>query len=371
MPTQPMPKGWPLVPFVVVVVAAATAASCTGANDRPDPPRTAMTASSAAPASAAPAAASVASAAPSAAPGSLPGVAERRALSLLFPGGAPASCASVAEKDRVRCWIGARYEAHEKERALALALYDEIGDVAGTEREHHMEGGFRGTIHIVPELPVGPHERHLRWVLGAQRDIAAFMKAIEAKAQKPVRYRHAGLAWRFLRSVGLTTPSAYAAEWEVGYNVRGSLHGSADAVRETIFHEVFHLNDQEHSGWSRRALGAMVDGLMEKCGTQVACLKPYAPGKTMVRGGRTTRFNRTTVTPPTSTPPSSRRGTSSSTARCWTGSVMPRARSSAGRKRTPGRGRPCPKSSSAGSTSSPRASEAPAQIESKRRAAIA
>ncbi len=229
--------------------------------------------------------AAAASAAPSAAVSEPPGVAEARAVSLLFPGGAPAACSSASGKARVRCWVGARYEAHENERALALALFDELGDVAGTEREHQMEGGFRGVIHIVPELPVGPHERHLRWVLGAQRDIAAFLKAIEDEATEPVRYRHAGLAWRFLRSVGRTTPSAYAASWEVGYNVKGSLHGSADAVRETIFHEVFHLNDQAHESWSRRALGPMVDGLMQKCGTKVACLKPYAPAKTMVRGG--------------------------------------------------------------------------------------
>ncbi len=226
-------------------------------------------------------------AAPSSAAGAPapPTVAEERAVQLLFPGGAPAACPAGERRARIRCLLGARYEEHPKEKELALALFDEVGDVAGTEREHDMEGGFRGVIHIVPELPVGPHERHLRWVLGAQRDISTFLVALERDAKSPVRYRHGALAWRFLRSVGRTTPSAYAGEWEVGYNVKGSLHGSADAVRETIFHEVFHLNDQEHDGWSRKALGAMVDGLMEKCGTKVACLKPYAPGKTMVRGG--------------------------------------------------------------------------------------
>ncbi len=204
---------------------------------------------------------------------------------MLFAGGAPAACAALTGRRKIRCAIEARYAGHAKERELALALFDDVGDVAGTEREHHMDGGFRGAIHIVPELPVGPHERHLRWVVGAQRDIRSFLAQIGERAEKPVRYRHTALVWRFLRSVGRTTPSAYAAGWEVGWNVKGSLHASADAVRETIFHEVFHLNDQAHGGWSRRALGSTVDAIMTKCGTRAACLKPYAPGKTMVRGG--------------------------------------------------------------------------------------
>jgi hypothetical protein len=274
------------VGFRGLVVALGLVTACSPANEpavsassAPAPRVMTASSSAAAPASA-PAAASASAAS---APPAPPSVSEQRALEILFPGGAPASCAGSSSK--IRCFIGARYEEHPKEKDLALALFDEIGDVAGTEKEHRMEGGFRGVIHIVPELPVGPHERHLRWVLGAQRDIRSFVKAIEAKAKTPVRYRHGALAWRFLRSVGRTTPSAYAGGWEVGYNVKGSLHGSADAVRETIFHEVFHLNDQEHQNWSRRALGKMVDELMEKCGTKVACLKPYAPGKTMVRGG--------------------------------------------------------------------------------------
>lgn len=281
-PTQPSLGLLAAATSIVMVLG------CTGAGDVSATTRAGsdnMTVLSASPsaAAAAPAISASASAAP-VAPAAL-AVSEERARQLLFPGGAPAACTGGDPRAKVRCLVGARYEAYPKEKELALALFDDIGDVAGTEREHDMEGGFRGMIHIVPELPVGPHERHLRWVLGAQRDIKAFLAAVESNAKSPVRYRHGALAWRFLRSVGRTTPSAYASEWEVGYNVKGSLHGSADAVRETIFHEVFHLNDQEHDSWSRKVLGQMVDELMEKCGTKVACLKPYAPGKTMVRGG--------------------------------------------------------------------------------------
>jgi hypothetical protein len=149
--------------------------------------------------------------------------------------------------------------------------------------EQDMEGGFRGKIHLVPEVPLGRYRRHLEWVAGATGDFVAFFGALSAPA--PVRYRVRPLAFRFFRSVRRTTPSAYAGGWDVSYNVSGSLNGSADAVRETLFHEVFHLNDAAHGDWSARALRAIFDAIVARCGTRVACLRPYAPGDTMVRGG--------------------------------------------------------------------------------------
>jgi hypothetical protein len=85
--------------------------------------------------------------------------------------------------------------------------------------------------------------------------------------------------------VGRTTPSAYANGWRVGYNVSGSLNTSRDSIRDTLVHEVFHLNDEEHGNWSRKTLGATFDAIVARCGTRLACLTPYAPMKTTVRGG--------------------------------------------------------------------------------------
>ena len=81
------------------------------------------------------------------------------------------------------------------------------------------------------------------------------------------------------------TPSAYAHQWTIAYNLSGSLHLSAPAVRETMFHENFHLNDQAHGDWSDRALSPMFDAVVRKCGTAMACLAPYSPGTTVVKGG--------------------------------------------------------------------------------------
>jgi len=204
-----------------------------------------------------------------------------RAREVLFPEGIPVGC----ETDDVRCHLARRLLAHEPERNDALVLLDELGDVVGTESERSIDGGFRGRIRLVPQLPVGEYRKHLTWVLAAQRDIASFVRAIEAKAISPLRYRHRAILWKFMRSVGRTTPSAYANDWEIAYNVVGSLHRSQTAVRETIFHEIFHLNDQEHGNWSRRRLGSIVDGIAQRCGTNTPCLTPYAPFKTKVRGG--------------------------------------------------------------------------------------
>lgn len=254
---------------------APAASAVTSATDTAQPTSASSATAPQAPASAA---ASPAIAAPVA-----PLVAAERARELLFPEGLPegASCAP----DEVRCWIALRYEADPRARELALAMHAELGDVVGLERAHTMDGGFRGAIRIVPELPIGVHRKHLEAIAQAQRASARLYAEIERRAGAPLPYRQRALGWRFFRSVGRTTPSAYAGGWEVGFNVSGSLHSSPEAVLETIVHEVFHLNDQAHRSWSRRVLGPLSDAIVARCGTRIDCLRPHAPMKTLVRGG--------------------------------------------------------------------------------------
>jgi hypothetical protein len=199
------------------------------------------------------------------------------------------SCPSNDDQAAIRCWIGKRYEAEPSAQALALSLFDEAGYVAGVEREYFMDGGFRGTIHLVPEWPIRQYKKHLEWVVASARDFNHFFEQLATKSTKPIQWRHRAIAFKFMRSVGKRTPSAYASDWSIGYNVSGSLHGSVDAVRETLFHEIFHLNDPGHStssgGWSAQTLRKIHDGILARCGTKIACLTPYAPMPTMVRGG--------------------------------------------------------------------------------------
>ncbi len=186
--------------------------------------------------------------------------------------------------------MGLRFASDPRALKLALALYETSGSVAGVEHAYTMDGGWRGKLKLVPEPPVGRHRRHLAWILGAMKDFDTFFAGLAKHSTKPLPYRYEPLALKFFRSVGRTTPSAYAKGWTVAYNVSGSLHSSADAVRETFFHEIFHLNDRAHGDWSSSALSTIYDGIVAGCTTKARklstpCLRPYAPNHTMVRGG--------------------------------------------------------------------------------------
>ncbi len=237
------------------------------------------------------AASAPASAAAPASASALPAIAASEAVALLFPDEvpAPSTCTESDDRARIRCLLGKRYEGHASARTTVLSLYEKTGSVVGVEQAYVMDGGFRGSIRIVPELPVGRYEKHLGWIAESSADFDAFFDGIASRAKAGVRYRHRPIAWKFFRSAGRTTPSAYASGWSIGYNVSGSLHGSAEAVRETLFHEIFHLNDAARlSGpepWSRKKLGPIHDAILQKCGTKAPCLTPYAPMPTMVRGG--------------------------------------------------------------------------------------
>jgi len=77
----------------------------------------------------------------------------------------------------VECLIDARYASDAKAKALALALFRDSGDVAGVGADEVMDGGYRGKIHLVPQLPVGDYRQHLVWVAAAMKDIDAFFAA--------------------------------------------------------------------------------------------------------------------------------------------------------------------------------------------------
>ncbi len=169
--------------------------------------------------------------------------------------------------------------------ALALDLFTRTGDTLALEPEQHMDGGWRGPLHLVPQLPAGPYLRHLEWVRASAVDHDAFFTALSQAAPHDIHYRWRPITFSFFRSVGGHRPSAWALGWTLSYNVEGSLNLNADAVRETLFHEVFHLNDAAHGDWSVSALGSLYAGIVARCGTRVECLTPVAPNSTRVRGG--------------------------------------------------------------------------------------
>jgi hypothetical protein len=228
---------------------------------------------------------------------------ERAALAAVAEKNAAAALLFPSAKDRavdrqteaapacpdVPCLIAARYAADEKAKIVALDLFTRTGTVAGLEVEHVMNGGYRGILHLVPELPIDRERPHLERVASSLHDFDAFFGALEGDAGAKVSYRWRRLALRFFRSVHARTPSAYASGWTVAYNLAGSLNGTADSVRETMFHEIFHLNDAAHGksadDWSNGAVGSIYAAIVAKCGAATACLTPYSPNATMVRGG--------------------------------------------------------------------------------------
>lgn len=201
---------------------------------------------------------------------------------------------------------GCLREAFAEDRGslqLALKLLERYDSLTGVEPAQTMEGGFRGAIQLVPTLPVGADRKYLLWIDTALSDFAGWKTRLSGSSiadqgptQTPLSYRSDQILFRFMRSVGRTTPSAWATTdpvWSIAINVRGSLLKNEDAFRETLFHELFHLHDQTHNDWSSRTLTKLHIEIQSECGVtgpatneqKNACLATFAPGTTKVRGG--------------------------------------------------------------------------------------
>lgn len=221
-----------------------------------------------------------------------------RALWVLYPEAADektrsaelSACKDGDERAQISCLIARRYPT-KADGDLAVRLYQAVGIVAGVEVAHTREVGYRGTIEFVPELPVGKYKQHLSWVVESMEDIDAFLTMITEKAGKDLPYRWTDLELKFYRTVKRKTPNAYASTWYFAYNVEGSMFKSLPIVRETLFHEIFHMNDQEHTDWSYKNLDEIYQSIVTRCSKpkeklpDTNCLTPYSPGTTKVKGG--------------------------------------------------------------------------------------
>ncbi len=187
---------------------------------------------------------------------------------------------------RIACLLALRYFRDPAAAKLAQRLFEADGSIAGLTEEQDFDGGFRGVIHVVPDLPIGAKRRYLEWVVQAFADFDAVLGALPSPADAGTRppYRWHGLELGFFQSLKRRTPAAWADGWSVNFNTVGTLNQSPDAVRELLFHEVFHLNDQAHGSWSRAALSNVYEKVLLRCGTQRKCLEPWAPVETITKG---------------------------------------------------------------------------------------
>ncbi len=197
--------------------------------------------------------------------------------------------ADVARADDKRSseFLGA-YDADPKAQAVAKTLFDNLGHVTLPGAAEIMDGGYRGSIKLVPELPMATYRQQLVWVASALQTIDAFFSSMKSAPS----YRWRDLTIHFVRSVKKRTPSAYATIvdgrlWSITHNVVGSLLTTERGVRETYFHELFHLNDFAHGDWSAKTLTTDYKAIIKKCGRTgakaVRCLSAYAPNDTKVR----------------------------------------------------------------------------------------
>ena len=95
---------------------------------------------------------------------------ELEAAKQLLPGAD--DCQSIG------CLIESAYRGDPKAAELALRLWRATGDVAGVGPEETMAGGFRGTIRLVPQLPVHGYRKHLAWVAAGTQALARFFQQL-------------------------------------------------------------------------------------------------------------------------------------------------------------------------------------------------
>ena len=191
---------------------------------------------------------------------------------LLFGDAHAPDCSKHA--DPVACLIDARFAKDSKAQALAdrpLRARAVTSPRLGVDEI--MDGGFRGKIHLVPEPPIGKYRKHLEWVSAAAGSLDDFFtKQFDGKRSRTI----AGATSRFASCArSASTRRAPTRDlgandvWTIEYNVEGSLLTSETGVRETIVHELFHINDEAHKDWSQHTLANDFNAIVKKCGTKV------------------------------------------------------------------------------------------------------
>lgn len=189
---------------------------------------------------------------------------------------------SLAREPRIKCLIELRYADDRQSQKLALTLYEETGSLAGLLPEETTDDGRNGKVRLLPARPVGQNREHLTWIIDAFRDYQKFLKGLSERGT--VGFRDRPVHFRFFYSEKGGNPSAFAVRRNIGYNLFGSVNVTDVAVRDTLFHEIFHLNDSRHEDWSSRVLVPIFDEIVGRCGQKNACLSIYAPTDTKIRG---------------------------------------------------------------------------------------
>jgi len=197
-----------------------------------------------------------------------------------------AACPStLPPKDHAECLIEFRF-AHDAEALdLARALYAKTGVLPGVDTSKSQSTYAGENVTTKPALPLGDDRQHLAWIIASFERYDEVFSALAAQAPAPIDFSLRPDAFVFFRTETRTYPSAWGQGGVVGYNLDGPLHTSERDVLETLFHELFHLNDERRGGWSASALGDVFEGIIRRCGADDECLGGFAPYDTRVPDG--------------------------------------------------------------------------------------
>jgi hypothetical protein len=214
-----------------------------------------------------------------------------RAKQLLCADIAEDACTSacsdtLAPRAHAECLIDLRFGSDPEALDLARALYAKTSALVGIDTLRSIEG-YRGqSVELLPALPIGVYRHHLAWLSAGLDDLDAFVASLRSRAGADVAFQPRPRAFLFFRTADRSYPSAYFLDGSIGYNLEGPLNTNARDVQETLFHELFHLNDASRAGgWSEGALKSVFESIIERCGNDHDCLTPFAPHGTVVPEG--------------------------------------------------------------------------------------
>ncbi len=196
------------------------------------------------------------------------------------------ACApTLPPREHAECLIAFRFADDSEAHDLARTLYAKTGALPGvdTTDAHSTYGGEN--IATKPALPLGDDRQHLAWLIASFERYEQVFSILAARAPAPIDFRLHPDAFVFFRTETKTYPSAWAQHGVVGYNLEGPLHTTDRDVLTTLFHELFHVNDERRGGWSASALGDLFAAIIKRCGSDDECLGGFAPYDTRVPDG--------------------------------------------------------------------------------------
>jgi hypothetical protein len=200
-------------------------------------------------------------------------------------GCATACPATLAAREHAECLIAFRFADDAEALELARALYAKTGALPGVDVTESL-GTYSGErIPTRPALPVGDDRQHLAWILASFERYEEVFVALAERAPHPIDFQLRPDAFGFFRTDVPAYPSAWGQAGVVGYNLVGPLHTSGRDVLETLFHELFHLNDERRGGWSSAVLGDLFEAIVDRCQDDHVCLGDFAPHDTLVPDG--------------------------------------------------------------------------------------